>query len=189
MHCSFMFFAGVSLASLSLALFLQPSSAQNDCVNFWVNPTTGEEECFGANTELETVGPSQAHPSSKGNLVINGSFERPRIANNDWRPLPSIQGWSLSFGPAIEVKNVDGRPFHGRNFIELDSHASSGIYQDIKTQPGQKYTLSFAVSGRPGTPAKDNRLLVLWDKKPIQNIQLRPDASGKYAWKQVSVSV
>ena len=36
------------------------------------------------------------------NLVVNGSFENPAL-NSSWDVFPSIPGWTLSYGPAIEI--------------------------------------------------------------------------------------
>lgn len=42
------------LASLALLpLTVQPSRAQTGCVNYWVNPATGQEECLDTNQPLK----------------------------------------------------------------------------------------------------------------------------------------
>jgi len=98
--------------------------------------------------------------------IVNGSFEQPALPPNSWNVFPSIPGWSLSFGPGIEVQNnYAGSPADGTQFVELDSHASSGIYQDLSTVPGVTYTLSFQFSARPGVA--DNVLEVRWGSSTL----------------------
>lgn len=96
-------------------------------------------------------------------IVVNGGFEQPAIRNGNFQQLTTIPGWALSAGTAIEVQNhAAGAPFEGNQFVELDSNASSGIYQNLATVAGATYFLQFAFSPRPGTAATDNRLEVLW---------------------------
>ncbi|MBN1855344.1 MAG: hypothetical protein JW846_00125, partial [Dehalococcoidia bacterium] len=64
-------------------------------------------------------------------------------------------------------------PYEGNQYVELDSDwdgpgsglnrepASVRIYQDVNTCPGQKYTLEYAWSPRPGY--SDNQMKVFWN--------------------------
>lgn len=98
------------------------------------------------------------------NLITNGSFEDPSIANGSFSYLPSIPSWTLASGPAIEIQNqVAGSPFAGRQFVELDSSANSSMYQDLATVAGDTYRLSFAYSPRPGIAANSNGIDVSWN--------------------------
>jgi hypothetical protein len=104
-------------------------------------------------------------------LIVNGGFESPALAPGSWNVFQNIEGWKTSFGPGVEVQNrVAGEPFAGAQHIELDSHASSGIYQDVSTEQGVSYRLTFAFSDRPGTILDDNLLLVVWNGKVIDEI-------------------
>lgn len=59
----------------------------------------------------------------------------------------------------------------GNQWAELDSDwrtgginsASTKIYQDVATIPGQKYILKFAHAPRPGTEADQNKIKIEWD--------------------------
>ncbi len=106
-------------------------------------------------------------------VVVNGGFEQPTIPNGTWNNFTSIPGWSLSFGPEVDiVNNLPGLgiPYAGQNFIELDSSASSGIFQDVSTKPRQCYTLKFAISPRPNRPASDNKIRVLWNGSILDDL-------------------
>lgn len=106
-----------------------------------------------------------------GTIVVNGSFEEPALATGTWNLFPSIPGWSLTYGPAIEIQNSTAGPAaDGLQWIELDSTASSGIYQNLNTTVNQVYLLSFAFSPRLGTPASDNILQVQWNGQVLATI-------------------
>jgi hypothetical protein len=102
--------------------------------------------------------------NASADLIVNGGFEDPVIANNSFSYLPSIPGWTLASGPAIEIQNhVAGSPFAGQQFVELDSSANSSMYQDLTTVAGQTYRLSFVYSPRPGVAESSNGIDVQWD--------------------------
>ena len=120
-----------------------------------------------------TVVPASATaaPPPLKNVVVNGSFERPRVAARSTHPFPAIPGWRLVFGPDIEIQNhVLGGPARGTQFVELDSDASSGIWQKVPTTPGRLYRLQVYFSPRPGTSAAENILVVHWRRYVIGTI-------------------
>jgi hypothetical protein len=103
------------------------------------------------------------------NLVVNGSFERPVLADGQFVEVPSIEGWTPDdSGAPIEVqRRANGTPGEGDQLVELDSDFSGGIQQSVKTTPGRRYFLSFLASPRPRSAAPQNRLEVFWDGKPV----------------------
>ncbi|MEL6223962.1 MAG: PEP-CTERM sorting domain-containing protein [Cyanobacteria bacterium J06627_8] len=124
--------------------------------------------------------------ASAVNLVRNGGFddfelsEGKRGARTNWnffdgQYLEENQaelGWQVTDGSTLEVRRdgVAGRSHNGsRNFAELDAHAYSvgsdeeiGIFQDIATQIGKKYRLSFAYAARPGVNGDRNQFETLF---------------------------
>jgi hypothetical protein len=103
------------------------------------------------------------------NIVTNPSFELPTLPIGTWTLNASIPGWSLAYGPSIEVQNhVAGNPFDGNQFVELDSAAESAIFQDLPTIAGAQYFLSFAFSARPGVAV--NIMGVSWDGSPVTTV-------------------
>jgi hypothetical protein len=104
-------------------------------------------------------------------IVLNGDFENPSIPADSFAYFPSIPGWQLAFGNMIEIQSgIAGTPYQGSQFVELDSTASSGIYQDLATIAGARYDLSFAFSPRPGIPAIQNQLLVSWGGQTVATL-------------------
>jgi predicted nucleic acid-binding Zn-ribbon protein len=121
------------------------------------------------------------------NIIINGSFEAPQIGG--WRVYKSIPGWNTSQGPGIEVQHgVAGKPQHGNQLVELDSHANTAIYQDVRTQAGKTYRLTFYFSARPGTRAGDNKLQVSWGGRVIATLDAGKGGSNT-SWKAYSYVV
>ncbi len=98
-------------------------------------------------------------PASGAELVTNGGFELNPISYGSYVISPSsAPGWTLdttapyaSVGSGIEIQNhVAGSPYQGNQFCELNSDATTAIYQDLATVAGQTYNVSFAYSPRPG---------------------------------------
>jgi hypothetical protein len=84
-------------------------------------------------------------------LLVNGDFESPAFSADGWGVFTTIEGWRTSFGPGIEIqRHVAGQPHTGAQHVELDSHASSGMVQDVPTMDGEVYEIRFALSARPG---------------------------------------
>ena len=109
--------------------------------------------------------------ASGNNIVLNGGFENPFLPADSFAYFSSIPGWQLAFGNAVEIQSgIAGAPYQDAQFAELDSTASSGIYQDLATIPGAQYDLSFAFSPRPGIPSIQNQLQVLWGGEVIATI-------------------
>ena len=102
------------------------------------------------------------------NLVTNGSFENPDIPQDSFALFASIPGWTISFGPAIEIQdrrvvNLLLPAYDGSQQLELDSTANTGIQQTIHIPTDGPYNLSLAYSPRPGFGAATNIVEVLWD--------------------------
>jgi hypothetical protein len=131
-----------------------------------------------------------AAPPPLPNLVRNGSFEHPRIRAGSTAAFASIPGWRLAFGPAIEIQNhVAGAAAVGDQLVELDSDASSGIYQRIPTRPNRLYRIQFFFSPRPGTSAAENVLVVKWHRRVVAT--LRADGTGlaDTDWRMYAIKV
>ncbi|OGG48473.1 hypothetical protein A3G63_01220 [Candidatus Kaiserbacteria bacterium RIFCSPLOWO2_12_FULL_52_8] len=123
---------------------------------------------------------------STANLVVDGGFENPEVTSGDkWDIFPSpAGGWNVLWRdpppgsppgrPAtanIELhEGVLGAAAEGDQYTELDSDwnghvgplnnepASTVIYQDIPTQIGAAYSLTYQFAARPSTVAANNRL-------------------------------
>ena len=110
--------------------------------------------------------------AAETNLVINGSFENPGVT----------KVWKLSQGPNIEVQSGNaGQPHDGKKLVELDGDAVSKIYQDIPTEVGKTYKLTFAFSPRPGVA--DNKLNVYWGDTLVAKLSKNGKGFQGTKWK------
>src|SRR5262245_36192793 len=84
-----------------------------------------------------------ASSANAQNLVQNGSFEDPALADGSWSIYESIPGWTSS-DCGIEIqRGAAGSPANGAQLVELDSWCSDTISQTLDTTPGDDYTVSF----------------------------------------------
>ncbi len=135
-------------------------------------------------------GPRRPGRPGRNDLVVNGSFEQPSLRRGEWQVLPGIQGWFVTSGPGIEVQSgTTGRPYEGRQLVELDGHAPTGIAQDLPTQRGRRYMVQLAFSARPGTPAADNRVGVYWDGELVAQIEADGSRNNDTSWQVLTIFV
>jgi hypothetical protein len=131
--------------------------------------------------------PAAAAPVTATNIVTNGSFEDTQLGYGGYGTFNSIDGWNLSAGSSgsgIEVQNhAAGSPFDGNNLVELDSTAVTGIYQDLSTQIGKTYQLTFAFSPRPNTAQDHNLLNVDWGNQSVASLSANGAGLADTAWK------
>jgi hypothetical protein len=134
--------------------------------------------------------PQPVPPPASLNLVVNGGFEAPGLANGTWNVFANVPGWVVTSGPGMEIQaGVAGAPFEGRQLLELDSHAPTSIAQDVRTQRGRSYALSLAVSPRPGTPASDNRVGIYWDGQLVARVEADGTRTPATTWQVITVVV
>jgi hypothetical protein len=106
-----------------------------------------------------------AHGDCAGDeRIVNGDFESPALSRGTWQVFRAIEGWRTSSGDGPEIQNhVAGEPAKGQQYMELDSHSSSSIAQEVATEAGKRYRLQFSFSARADTAMEDNMLRVLWN--------------------------
>jgi VCBS repeat-containing protein len=102
-------------------------------------------------------------------LLVNGSFEANQLNNGQWKLFSGIDGWSTN--TQIEVQNnVTNKASDGKQVVELDSdYQVDGLYQDVKTQAGHVYALSFDTATRSDTKHTDS-IEVYWNGVKIGTV-------------------
>ncbi|HEX7973823.1 MAG TPA: DUF642 domain-containing protein, partial [Anaerolineales bacterium] len=118
-----------------------------------------------ASTNPAIANAPQAQASDS--LVTNGDFEEPPQLPGSDTYLSSLPGWTMAQGTTVEIDNYSQRARSGVQYLELDSNTARSIYQDLPTQPGMHYLLSFAYSPRPQRSAANNVLQVQWAGKQV----------------------
>lgn len=108
--------------------------------------------------------------ASASNLVINGSFEDPGLTSGSWTTynVGELPGWAPTPGSRIEIRNnFVGTAHDGDHFAELDSHnydantPELGLFQDIITEIGKTYQLTFAYGPREQNNVNGDNLLAV----------------------------
>jgi hypothetical protein len=97
-------------------------------------------------------------PFPPGNLLVNGSFEQPRLQPGE--PASALPGWRITRGSVDLVPASTWQPAPGEGSQSLDLVGDSGgsptaagtIEQTISTQAGRDYLLSGWVAHNPGNP-------------------------------------
>ena len=118
-------------------------------------------------------------------LLQNGSFEKPEISPGSYRILSALPGWTVAFGPGAEVqRRVVGSPSDGEQLVELDSTATTGIYQDIETTPGTSYVLCMRYSARPGVSLEDNAIEVRVGELPVDTLKADGSKLSDTSWSE-----
>ncbi len=119
------------------------------------------------------------------NLVTNGSFEDASVLNN-WGLLNSLTGWQ-NVGAKVEIQTSQLNlipSIAGNQYIELDSTANYAIFQDILTNDGDTYEVSFYYSARVAGNLNTNIAEVYWNGQLLDT--LNTDSVG---WKKYTYTV
>jgi choice-of-anchor C domain-containing protein len=131
--------------------------------------------------------------SAHAAVIINPGFELPVVTHQDsfqyyYAGDPSIVGWTIT-GDSVDVLRTPRfTPHEGAQSVDLSGVSTGGIYQDIVTEPGKSYRLSFWLAGNAefGPPVKTMKLS--WAGVDVATLQF--DTTGKTSnnpgWTQYS---
>jgi choice-of-anchor C domain-containing protein len=103
----------------------------------------------------------------KPNLIVNGSFEAGSEFEGSFTPLDEdaveVRGWLVTRGQ-IDLQQERGgqlKAAHGKRSLDLHgSPGFGGVKQPFVTKVGQKYKVTFSMSGNPGVGHESVRMTV-----------------------------
>ncbi len=136
---------------------------------------------------------------SEVEILVNGSFELGHdLGNNKWGVFKTLEGWyaqTYDVDAPIEIQNgqnIGGlSPSDGDAKLELDSHNKSGftasdafVTQDVPTERGIIYSLSFDYAPRVNNNVETNRVEVYFNNQLVANIN-----GIKREWKTYRINV
>lgn len=170
--------------------------------DFVVQDSDSPDSAKGSLTvTIEDDAPVLVDPCVHGNLIVNGSFEEGHgLGNRNWNTYGEgrIPGWNPDLEASnapIEIQNgrLGGiRAQDGTAKLELDSHArgpftesNAHVYQDVDTNPGETYELSFHYAPRPrdgGSGSSDAE--VWWNGEKVAT--LTDETRG---WREITLNV
>ena len=129
-------------------------------------------------------------PQAGANLIVNGSFEDPVIANGTYAIYTTIPGWYSTSGAGIEIqRSVAGSPYDAAQHIELDSDNNSNAIQNVPTTAGAAYSLSFAYSPRPHIVLDSNPIEVWWEGSLLDTLSRSGVGLTDTDWRTYSYNV
>ena len=114
-------------------------------------------------------------PAAAADLIVNGSFEQPDIPRGGSGTGPgtlyltAIDGWTHAPAPGSTLPFLEIQDHHmdylpgaglGDQYVELDAADSTFVFQDIPTQVGSTYHMTFAASPRPQQQPAENHFRV-----------------------------
>lgn len=126
-------------------------------------------------------------PDAASNLVVNGSFERPRVRGAEYYSYPAggpLTGWAVD-GPIDQLSGPIWEPADGAQSVDLDgSCGTGGIHQQLPTETGVGYHLHFALAGNPNGPPVIKAMEVRWGDAVIDTVHCDTTgrSKGDLAW-------
>ena len=135
-----------------------------------------------------TAAPTVGETPTDANLATNGDFEVPDAGERF-----TLYGAGSSFGRwTVESGSVDligGRYWqaaHGKQSVDLSGNEPGTIFQDLRTKPGQRYILRFAVAGNPEADPQVKRMEVRWGGAVVDQISfdVRGHSNQSMGWLQ-----
>ena len=106
------------------------------------------------------------------NLIDNGDFEDSdageMYARHDKEEPPP--GWIVKRG-TVDVIGGWWQPAHGKQSLDLNGLEPGAISQEVATEPGKAYLLTFWMAGNPDDPVPGRKAVeIAWDKKVVRTI-------------------
>lgn len=125
-------------------------------------------------------------------LLVNGSFEDNAVPPQSWAGVAGLAGWSNSAGRIEVWRNLNGwKAADGSSWIELDGAGRShdAVSQRVTTVPGQRYTLTYSFSARPGASASSNAFAVQWNGVTVDTQAPSGTALSEPAWQKRTITL
>jgi choice-of-anchor C domain-containing protein len=118
-----------------------------------------------------------------GALLTNPSFEQPVVPNPDFQYYfagdPAITGWTI-VGSSVDLLSTHFKAQDGNQSLDLNGLDPGGVYQNVPTQPGQSYHLSFWIAGNAdpaGIGPAVKQMKLNWGGAPVATLSF--DITGK----------
>jgi choice-of-anchor C domain-containing protein len=144
--------------------------------------------------------------AASGNLVVNGSFERPVVASpcpggGSANPTPGIctyfggstgiTGWTVGSNSADVSSRAVWKPAAGHQSIDLSGDGPGSLTQAIRTTPGARYILRWAVAGNGDCGQKVKSMVVYWNGAIAAALNFSTSGHGpsKMGWSYHQVRV
>jgi choice-of-anchor C domain-containing protein len=112
--------------------------------------------------------------------LVNADFELPALANGTAAYTVATQGltgWTIAAGEVDQVRDGGWQQVSGLQFLDLSGAQGGSLFQDVATNAGEGYVLSFSLAGNvDGGPAV-KQVVVSWDGAPVALLSF--DTTGR----------
>lgn len=129
---------------------------------------------------LDDTNPPPPPPSTNTVALGNGGFEQPPGIDTyrvfyPWSPPP---GWVIESG-TVEIVGPYWQAAEGCQSLDLNGifEDIGTIYQDVTTQPGQRYRIRFAMAGNPEGGPVVKTMKVFWNDNLLGHLEF--DTTGR----------
>ncbi|MDJ0650868.1 MAG: DUF642 domain-containing protein [Xenococcaceae cyanobacterium MO_188.B19] len=131
------------------------------------------------------------------NLVVNGSFEDYTVTTNHCYTSATLNDWTTQNNSGIDIRsnNSSYSATDGNTWIELEGYGQSSISQEIDTETGKQYQISFDYRGHSQTSSYNNTIEVYWNGELLDIVSEQGSnygscySSGKNEWKTYTYTV
>ncbi|MBP1464492.1 choice-of-anchor C family protein [Candidatus Chloroploca sp. M-50] len=142
-----------------------------------VPPTATATTTAAPNPSATPTATSTASPVPGSSIVANGSFEEPDVGAR-WQRFSAgatMGQWLIGAGD-VDLVGLYWQAADGKQSLELAGDRTGSVHQDLATQPGTTYLLSFAMSGNPDR-AGLKQMEVYWGGTLLDTLTF--DTTGK----------
>ena len=137
-----------------------------DAGNDIISGGAGNDEVNGGQGDDILYGDNYISNNGFGdNLVVNGSFENYTVTTNHCYTSATLNDWTTQNDSGIDIKtnNYYHSAADGNTWVELEGYGDSTISQDIDTQAGKQYQISFDYKGHSRASSHNNTIEVYWN--------------------------
>lgn len=121
---------------------------------------------------------SAAHAAAGANMLANGSFEAPVIADSNVVIVvgsAALSGWVVGGSSGIDLVGSLWQPADGAQSVSLNWTSPSSVAQTLVTENGRSYLLTFKMAAESPQAASTIRSMdVLWGGQSVANVQFNP---------------
>ena len=169
-----------------------------DAGNDLIAGGAGNDEVNGGQGDDLLYGDNYISNSGFGeNLVVNGSFEDYTVTINHCYSYATLNDWTTYNNSGIDIRsnNYYHSATDGNTWIELEGYGKSSISQQIDTEAGKQYQISFDYRGHSEASAYNNTIEVYWNGELLDTISQKGSnygscySSGKNEWKTYTYTV
>ncbi len=130
----------------------------------------------------DSVPATQPEPT---NLIVNGDFETPLVPDRCLAVSgDQLPGWKIERGDVDVTASTLWQSAHGDQSLDLNGFSRGIISQEVHTEPGQWYRLTFSYSANPHPDDTGRVAEVQWGDKLLTTLKPELATTDDMKWKK-----